>query len=1035
VQITSTAAAVAVNNVVSGNYIGTDVTGAIAIPNSSNGVNLTGGQTFNTTISGNVISGNNSGGILINTTVLNTQVLNNLVGTTATGMLALGNRFSGVNSNGSGGTFANNVISGNGTATTFGSGINITGGTANVITGNRIGTDVTGTIAIANSDNGVSISNSNNNVIGGAAPGARNITSGNGAFGKAGAGIAIFGPSANNQVIGNYAGVDITGTVALGNANNGIFTSGTNTIIGGNGAAGEGNLVSGNGFISNGAGVAIGAGGTSNRVMGNRIGTNAAGTAAIANANGGVSVFNASNNLVGGLTPNVRNLISGNGRVGFSIYAVSIIGNGTGNRVSGNFIGTDVTGTALIRNIGDGIGLLDTTTSTLVGGPEAGAGNLLAGNVGGIVIGGTSSSNLMQGNFIGSNTSGVPLVNANTVGIWALGAGINNRIGGGSPGEGNVIAGNLSEGVRITGTTGTSVRGNSIFSNGTLGIDVGGGGLTANDTGDGDAGPNNFQNYPIVTQAGTGSTLVDGTLNSTPNTTFTLDFYANTACDPSGFGEGQRYLGSTPVTTDATGNAVFRATLAALSAVGELVTGTATDPSGNTSEFSACQPIGSAGRIGGRVTDAITSAAIADVAVQIFNAGGGLVTTSSTDPSGNYATTLLDSGSYFVKTLNTQGYIDLINVNIPCAAGACPPVTTGTAVPVVAGVRSPVDFRLSRPTATYVFTGTVTSVDPSLASVFDTSMTLTGTFTYDTRLAGSLSGTEESGFRDYADGLTNLVMTVGDYTAAPPFGTNIFDGVQVANNWFGSDRFVASGRLSGPNFNGFAPLGFISLDDTAQNAFSNTQVTEVGNLSGWTLQPGRSGSWYLAFSAGGGAPSISGSITSIAYVPPVSAVLVNNGAFSGGQSNTANIPTQQLFEDFTVTQNSVITGINWQQHDQSGSTYVNTQVLVYSGLPFNGAPVFSSNIVASRAANTTGTLFAQWEGFDYSIGGLHISLSPGTYWIGLNSNLTGGRPGWDNTTGGPNTIPGFRLVNVANPAPGTVVAGNLAFRLEGYVVP
>src|SRR5207302_6199745 len=75
-------------------------------------------------------------------------------------------------------------------------------------------------------------------------------------------------------------------------------------------------------------------------------------------------------------------------------------------------------------------------------------------------------------------------------------------------------------------------------------------------------------------------------LNSTANTTFTLDFYASAAADPSGFGEGARYLGSALITTDASGNASFEVVLEARTTPGEVVTATATDPGGNTSEFS-----------------------------------------------------------------------------------------------------------------------------------------------------------------------------------------------------------------------------------------------------------------------------------------------------------------------------------------------------------------------------------------------------------------------------------------------------------------
>ena len=160
-------------------------------------------------------------------------------------------------------------------------------------------------------------------------------------------------------------------------------------------------------------------------------------------------------------------------------------------------------------------------------------------------------------------------------------------------------------------------------------------------------------------------------------------------------------------------------------------------------------------------------------------------------------------------------------------------------------------------------------------------------------------------------------------------------------------------------------------------------------------------------------------------------ILFDNGASSGPQVNVANMLSQRLFENFTLGQNSVVTGVTWQQHDERGSAYVNTEVLIFSGLPFSDAPLFNATLVATVTPNATGTLFEKWDGFDYAIGGLSIPLSPGTYWLGLNTTLSGGRPGWDNTLGGPDSIPGFLLVNASFPAPGTVLGGNLAFTLYG----
>src|SRR5205085_2056434 len=94
---------------------------------------------------------------------------------------------------------------------------------------------------------------------------------------------------------------------------------------------------------------------------------------------------------------------------------------------------------------------------------------------------------------------------------------------------------------------------------------------------------------PVLTsvcQTGNLATM-QGILNSEPGTSFTIDFYSNGSCDPSGFGEGQTYLGSIQVTTDINCTANF--TFASLTPNGQSnITATATDPNGNTSEFSSC---------------------------------------------------------------------------------------------------------------------------------------------------------------------------------------------------------------------------------------------------------------------------------------------------------------------------------------------------------------------------------------------------------------------------------------------------------------
>jgi hypothetical protein len=140
---------------------------------------------------------------------------------------------------------------------------------------------------------------------------------------------------------------------------------------------------------------------------------------------------------------------------------------------------------------------------------------------------------------------------------------------------------------------------NSIFSNDGLGIDLGQTGVTPNDPTDADVGDNNLQNFPLITSALSvgDTTTIQGNLNSTPNTTLQIDFYSSAALDPSGHGEGAQFLGMTLVTTDGNGNATINVTFPVALGTGRVVTATATDPQGNTSEFSAGDVAGATGNV------------------------------------------------------------------------------------------------------------------------------------------------------------------------------------------------------------------------------------------------------------------------------------------------------------------------------------------------------------------------------------------------------------------------------------------------------
>ena len=285
----------------------------------------------------------------------------------------------------------------------------------------------------------------------------------------------------------------------------------------------------------------------------------------------------------------VKGLVINRFRVGDFIMS-GIVLSSSGNLIEGNFLGTDVTGTTALGNR-SGVRIYRTSNNT-IGGTTRGARNLISGNKIGIWIS-ESTGNLVTGSFIGTDFTGTADL-GNEAGVFISTDASDNTIGGAASGAGNTIAFNEFSGVEVFSGTGNAILSNSIFSNDFLGIDLLRNrtlGVTPNDPADGDTGPNNLQNFPVLTSALGGSATIEGTLNSTPNTQFTLEFFSNSACDPSGFGEGETFLGFTDVTTDGSGNASFTITLSTSVPAGQLITATATDPDGNTSEFSQCTPV------------------------------------------------------------------------------------------------------------------------------------------------------------------------------------------------------------------------------------------------------------------------------------------------------------------------------------------------------------------------------------------------------------------------------------------------------------
>ena len=411
-------------------------------------------------------------------------------------------------------------------------------------------------------------------------------------------GIAL-GSTGNHTVEGNFIGTNAAGNAGFADGQNGVsvLTNSHNNVIGGATPTAR-NVISGNNtgiLISSPSNPILGT-----QILGNLIGTNAAGTTAIANELAIAFVQSGGKNtLIGGSTAAARNVISGNTS---GIYDESFIpGIASNNTISGNYIGVDVTGAAALGN--GQYGIFTSSRGGVIGGISAGAGNVIAASVTLANVQIAARDVVVQGNWIGtgvagsSSPTGFAPSTFRVPGIYVTGntAVTGTQIGGTAPGAGNIIAFNTGYGVLLSDQAGNghSILGNSIFSNAQLGINLyapgneNSLGVTSNDPGDGDFGVNGQQNFPVLATV-TAASNVQGTLNSIAGATYRLEFFANTACDPSGYGEGKTLIGFQSVTTDGNGSASFNATFAALPVGQSVVTATATDSGGSTSEFSQC---------------------------------------------------------------------------------------------------------------------------------------------------------------------------------------------------------------------------------------------------------------------------------------------------------------------------------------------------------------------------------------------------------------------------------------------------------------
>ncbi|MFH2143750.1 MAG: T9SS type A sorting domain-containing protein [Bacteroidota bacterium] len=562
------------NNIITGNFIGTDITGLNKLPNAfgiilaNSGNNTIGGVTA---AERNIISGNLESGILINGTGAEENLLiNNYIGVDSTGLNILDNHVgvlvkTNADKNIIGGTSADkrNVISGNSEI-----GVYIESCDSNVVIGNYFGPDATGLNSLKVGDtlfqaNGIELNTvAKYNRIGGYNANERNIISGNRVYG-----MIYYGQTSENYLIGNYIGTDVTGNVAMPNAT-GICvdaSSNHNYIFE--------NVLSGN--ISYGIFIVTN-GSYYNQVKRNMIGTNAAGTDTVPNDIGLLFGGGARYNIVGGSSFADANVISGNRYNG-----IEIADNLTDyNEISFNYIGTDGTGNVAVPN-GNGIGFSANPSHNIVDN------NIISGNnLTGIILYEYADSNIVTNNLIGTATDGVTDLGNTLAGVVIATGACYNVVGG--AGNGNTIAFNGNGGIVImdAATVGNTISANSIFQNEVLGgIDILPYGININDAGDTDTGPNEMMNFPVINSSVYDPNLtyavVSGTLDTQSPENCVVEVFIS---DPNAMfnGDGIIYLGNT--TPDISGNWTFATTNLT---DGEEVTSTATDSSGNTSEFSA----------------------------------------------------------------------------------------------------------------------------------------------------------------------------------------------------------------------------------------------------------------------------------------------------------------------------------------------------------------------------------------------------------------------------------------------------------------
>lgn len=561
---------------------------------------------------GNVISSNSAYGVQTRGGSTDTAIRGNFIGTDTAGMVARGNGKSINNQDGSATwrDITRNLVSGNGWpgGITLDTDDRVTASNGQIrIQGNIIGFTRTLSAALRNG--------------------------GDGLFFDAGsiAGLLIGGntPAEANTITGEEDGVDlrsasnviIRGNTIAASGARGLHLNNVNTAEIGGSIAGQGNSIGGNASD----GIYLTNSSSNITILGNLVQPITTFGSTLPNGGNGVWLDRTSNVTIGNGTAAGRNVIAGNRR-----QAIQSTDTNSAITINGNYIGTDASGNVAVGNA-QGMDMWTRDAVTFSFGNVTGLnilGNVMGGHAGALIeFWDTAASNVViQGNSFGVGANGASIMPTDGVESIIFAGGptrnySNMLIGGAAPGQGNIIANSANSGIRLESTgsniqiIGNTIRNNAafgvtifnntraaivsnrIFANGLIGIDLGENGVTPNDPGDGDSGPNDLLNFPAAIRAivtGPSALGYNFTLDAAAAAAgYRIEFFASSTADPSGHGEGERYLGHVDITHGG-GAQSYTGTFTTLEpiSIGQAISATTTRRTAGgawdiTSEFSA----------------------------------------------------------------------------------------------------------------------------------------------------------------------------------------------------------------------------------------------------------------------------------------------------------------------------------------------------------------------------------------------------------------------------------------------------------------